>query len=233
MPRRVGQFAHFLLASVLSGCATIPASPDVGIPAGQYAAAFQAAKDAVRDYQFELDRVDAEGGVITTHTRGSSGLATPWLPHTDSGGGAWRGLVQRERRRVEVVFWPAGAEPACDGTSGAHSSAVALRPPLDQGAAMTARVSVFVERVYRPGRRVDATSVRLSSFASDPELKELGLEPAFAVVDRPDPSLQSRIAGDIARRISGGVRGGGQRVHPEHVVGAGHADLHPSRDSID
>jgi hypothetical protein len=206
--------------AVVSGCAG-KSKPDatVAVPAGRYPEAFEAAKDALREFQFELDRVDAAGGIVTTHARGSAGFATPWVPHTSGLEDAGRGFVERERRRAAVVFEAVGA----GGTEGSEPSALlssgkepavarvgvgddalpidlALEP-LDTSGEVRARVRVWVERVYRPGRRVSSTSVRLSSFTSDPELREEGLEPAFAVTTREDEALGGRVAREIVLRM--------------------------------
>ena len=45
---------------------------------GQYAVAFDTARDVLRDNLFTLDRVDGRAGVITTQAKRSAGLASPW-----------------------------------------------------------------------------------------------------------------------------------------------------------
>lgn len=185
--------ALIFTAGVLAGCASRPGAALVDVPAGRYSAVFQAAKDVLRDAQFELDRVDAEGGVITTRARGSSGLATPWLPHSAGFSDAVTGLAQRERRRVEVVFSAAGEADQQRETPGSDVARPALPPDMP----LRLEVLVTVERVYRPGKRVDATGVRLTSYASDPSMRQDGLEPAFAVESRKDAGL----AGVLAEKI--------------------------------
>lgn len=219
MTRLVHRVMIFAAACVpaLSGCAARP--PHVtGAPVapGSYDAAFVAAKDSLREFAFELDRVDGVGGLISTHTRRSSGIATPWIPHSDGLGGAVDGAFEYERRRAVVTFdAPDAPRSPAPETSGAEAPATAAAPAADPGVpewniarepvapdnALTANVRVWVERVYRPGRRVSPTSVRLSSFTSDPELRDAGLEPAIIVPVREDPSLAAKIAADISRRL--------------------------------
>lgn len=191
----------------ISGCAS-KAKPDptVSVPAGQYTVAFEAAKDALREFQFDLERVDAAGGIVTTHRRGSAGFATPWVPHSSSVSDMGEGFVERERRHAAVVFLPVGAAEPVSAEAGSDAQIDYALQPIDTEAELTAKVHVWVERVYRPGRRVSAASVRLSSFTSDPELREEGLEPAFAVETREDPALGARLAAWMSGRIAGVAR---------------------------
>lgn len=210
-----------LVGVALGGCAGAgKVSTEVAVAPGRYAEAFEAAKDVLRSYQFDLDRVDAVSGVVTTHGRGSSGLATPWIPHGSSFGDGVSGAIERERRVAAVVFTSgAGEASAAEGGVDKVDAIDELLPGaipgagagagaavLDSAGEVRARVTVWVERVYSPGRRVSSTSVRLSSFTSDSELREQGLEPSFAVQVREDAALGARIAREIGGRIRGDPR---------------------------
>ena len=68
-----------LCAALLGGCAgSGPRSAEFQVSPGQYARAFDEARDVLTGYRFELDRVDAAGGVIATAPKTTAGLATPW-----------------------------------------------------------------------------------------------------------------------------------------------------------
>ena len=71
--------AFLLLISVLvlSGCATSRPAEFATAPGG-YAAAFDAAREVLREFRFELERVDARSGIITTRPKATAGLATLW-----------------------------------------------------------------------------------------------------------------------------------------------------------
>ena len=164
------------------------------IEAGGYAAAFIAAKDVLRDARFELDRVDARAGVMTTHAKLSAGFGTPWVPHTADGGSAFEALINAEQRSVAVFFEPADASP--DGIGDAWD-----RPLGDlrrHAGAIRGHVSVRVERFRRPGRRVHTTSVRLVSQWRDPELEGRGMQPGFVSPVRRDAKLATRLAQAIS-----------------------------------
>ncbi|HRJ50427.1 MAG TPA: hypothetical protein PKU91_07830, partial [Phycisphaerales bacterium] len=94
------------LAAALTGCAR-SGSPTVQIPAGSYSQAFEATRASLRDFDFSLDRVDAASGVITTATKASSGLATPWDPEQSGLDQEWEDFINRQRRFVRVTFVPA------------------------------------------------------------------------------------------------------------------------------
>jgi len=182
---------------LLTGCAAQKPSR-FSITPEQYDAAFNIARDELRDRHFDLARVDARAGIITTQASASAGLATPWIDHTDTLADSTESAAQRERRRVEVRFIPAG-------TSSESAEPAPENPELDirsQPGPYDVAVRVIIERVYQPGRRIDATSVRLSSFSQDPELVARGEQPAYAVEHREDP----RLAGRIAHAIETSVR---------------------------
>lgn len=177
--------------AVLASCASTPMDVEQrAFESSDYAKAFDAAKDVVREYSFELDRVDAASGVISTAPRAWSGAATPWVPFGSTPGDALGGFVQFEQRTARVEFLPAeeGVERPADMRS--------YEGPI------RAEVSVTVERLYRPGRRVDATSVRLSGFTADPTIDPKGGPPAaFAAEHRQDGALAARVHKAIISRL--------------------------------
>lgn len=165
----------------LGSCAAPSGPTEVVVPAGQYSEVFQRAKDVLRELEFELDRIDARAGVISTAPRSWSGAATPWIPHASLGSDPIDGLAHFERRMARIEFVPAS------GGEGDVNVA-------NTGGDLTARVHVSVERVYRPLRRADPTSIKLSSQAIDPPLLESGIQPTFSSEYRADEALAAKIA---------------------------------------
>jgi len=180
-----------LTIACLTGCGSTTPSREFAVPHGQYADAFEATKDVLREQEFELARVDAREGVVSTLPRQWAGFMTPWIPQDAEPGAAIDGFLNHERRRARVVFDPPIGEALHD-------------PWVDRRSfdgALTGRVDVTVERIQRPNRRVGVPSVRLSSFARDPEGEALG-EPSWFVVDsHSDEYLAGRIAGLIRARM--------------------------------
>jgi hypothetical protein len=168
------------LLALGSGCATPPA------PRGDtiYERTFNATKDIIREARFDLARVDAARGVITTRQRASAGYLTPWVDHADSFGESVEGTVLRERRIARVRF-----RPDVDGEE------------LAEADVLTVEFGVEVLRVYEPGRRLDPNSIRLSSVKLDPAMRDSGLLPTFAVPRRTDLDFAERLAERLRERL--------------------------------
>lgn len=188
------------LAATLGGCAAGQArSPQVDFDASEYPRVFDAARLALRDNGFEIDRVDAAAGVITTRPKPTAGLATFWDPEQSSLVQEWEDLANHQRRRVTISFEPRAAIPL----EPARDQAASGPPPEDRREStgpMIARVQVVMERVNRPGWRLDPTSVRAASTTRDPALDPRRMQPAFDVPTTQDPHLAGRIATMIQRR---------------------------------
>lgn len=179
------------LVGVLGGCSSSRVSPEtppttLSVPIGGYLTAFDATREALRDRGFQLDRIDAAAGVITTRPRGSAGLLAPWDTAQSTFKQERDEMLQPTQRRVRVTFTPLDGSEALESPDGP----------------MEARVRVDLDRVYRSNWRPSAVSVRLSSFAVDPDRVERGLGGRFAVPDGRDPALEERIARDIRERIA-------------------------------
>ncbi|MBL0927222.1 MAG: hypothetical protein IBJ11_06155 [Phycisphaerales bacterium] len=191
--------AAIALTPLLSGCAASGEGPALSFPAGEYPVYFQAAKDVLRDARFDLARIDAQSGIVQTDPRASSGFATPWIPHSATFADSVEGVAQRQRRIATIAFSPPTSPP----TAGQAPSAPG---PTDPNTPMTLSVSVMIQRTYRPGRRVDPTSIRLSSFTVDTLSEQAGEPRQFSSDLRPDPALAASLAAKIrdrAREISG------------------------------
>lgn len=167
------------LAGGMTGCRS-PRGADVyaGVTSGvapAYPLAFERAKDRLRELGFELDRIDARAGVITTRPRIGSGLATPWVP-TEHG---VSDLAHRNRRVATVRFAAANGPPAED-----------LR---DHAGAVDVECSVEVQRVYVPGRRPSPTSVRLGGSWRDTALPSVDNQTRYATIVDTDEEMAHRI----------------------------------------
>ncbi len=167
----------------VASCTSSPAVTELRVTADEYPRAFQAAKDVLRNASFELDRVDASAGIITTVPRPWAGFMTPWVPHATGGRSALEGFAQNERRVARVRFEPS------DQANAESSDRIA-------------RVEVDVEHVERPGRRVSVASARLTSQWTDPRLLNQGLQPSYAYSSAADPDLAARLLREVTDRMS-------------------------------
>lgn len=188
------------LALIIPSACTSPAGPsDLVIAPGNYPAAFDAARNALRNDGFELERVDAVAGVITTRPKGGAGIATPWDSTQSTARQEWDDLMSRHARAVRITFEPTGqpAAPVEEGTQGTGSPGfIDLRAAQGE---VTMRVWAVVERTYRPNRRVESKAIRLSSYTTDPALRARAMQPSYAVAWERDPRLEATIASRVNR----------------------------------
>ncbi len=198
MRRTVLQFLTMIVCACAIlpaiGCSSVARSTAFKIEANDYNEAFEAAKNTVRAFGFELDRVDARAGVLTSRPRRSSGFATPWIPHASDLGDAWHGLLHGEARTVTVVFRPQA------GTGALRLRRDPRYDVRDHDGPVRVRVDVLLRREQRPGLRADPTSVRLLSSTTAGSASET--PDAFIPVGR-DMPLAGRIAKALQKRISG------------------------------
>jgi hypothetical protein len=176
--------------------ASAPAAT-IQLEAGEYARAFDAARNELRELGFILDRVDAQAGVITTLPKGTGGLATPWDQEQSGLDDRAEDAVERHRRIVRVDFMPAGAAPgSAEG-----------RDLRTEAGPIEGQVSATVYRVHQPGWRVNPQAILDSSYTRDPQLDERGMS-AYGVAVRQDDALARRIAVRVRTRTSQQHAGG-------------------------
>lgn len=171
-----------LLAGVgaaLVGCAA-EGTGEFRVPAGRYAAAFDATRDVLRDYRLPVERVDAAQGVITSADKASAGWATPWDVEQTTAAQETSDLFNQQRRRVRVTFDPPGTDP-------------------DQP--VIGRVQVTVMRVQAPGVRLNPRSVQLTTTARDPALTARQVWGQYDLPVTRDSALEARLARAIERRL--------------------------------
>lgn len=178
------------MAILLGGCAKESVPPaSFRITSAEYDAYFDAAREALRDHHFDLERVDARSGVITTRPVAAAGWATPWIDHASTSKQATNDLIHRNRRIASVRFSPVQTETG-------------VARPIDPvsedlrafDGTIEVSVSVVLEEVYRSGRRVSPASIRLSSFTEDPRSDAIGAQQLRTRTVGTDSALASRLA---------------------------------------
>jgi len=184
-----------LAACVLGGCSSSSPVQTFEIPAGQYAAAFDATRDVLRDRRFVLDRVDAGEGVVTSLPKPTSGLATPWDADQSAFADEVEDLVHAQQRRVRVSF----VSQAGDGTDFSNAACVG-------------RVDVVLERMHLVGWQPSGKAILHSGFATDPVAQAEGRAARYEVPIARDDALAARIARDIRDRLR--ERAGAQPAVP-------------------
>jgi hypothetical protein len=81
-----------------------------------------------------------------------------------------------------------------------------VRPTLDEDlreevGPLVMKVDVIVDRVQRPGRRVETSSMSRSTFTMDTALAERGMLPTYSVARTRDDKLAARLASEIRARM--------------------------------
>jgi len=204
--------------AALAACSTTPRAatrspinaatrptPAIIIPAGRYTQAFDTARDTVRSLRFDLERVDARQGVLSTRAKPTDGLATPWDLEQTTTRQEIEDLVNQQARRIRVVFLAPVARP--EGKA-APADEIDDLPPLQEAPAaqdllshtgsVTMRVVVTRTRTHRPGWRLSTNSVRSSTFAVDPSRGETA-----EVAEYESPAGEDK---DLALRVVEQVR---------------------------
>lgn len=181
-----------LLAPGLAGCATADSPTELVIEAGDYPHVFEAAKATLRSMRFDLERIDARAGVISTAEKSTAGLFMPW----DAGWSSFRqdleDTVQHQRRRARITF----ERPEAAGAPPPESD----QDLREQTGLLTMRVRVVIERVQRPGWRINTTSIGLSTRAVDPALAGRDMIPEYRVAIGEDAAFSARLLRAIRQR---------------------------------
>ena len=175
------------VVSLLSGCASRETDTrKFTIAPGHYPAAFDATREVLRQMDFELDRVDAVAGVITTRPRFSAGAFEPWDATQSSFKDEWEDAMNMQARAVRISFV---------STAGAASSDPAAEPE------MVGSVWVTLYRNQRSGRRLDSEWVGGSTFASDPLMQRRHTSTYLVPIRRDEP-LEARLAAQIQHELA-------------------------------
>ncbi|MBX3358249.1 MAG: hypothetical protein KF745_07460 [Phycisphaeraceae bacterium] len=181
--------AIILAAILLGACTPTAKTADLDLAPGQYDTAFVSTRRVLRDTQFDVDRVDARAGVITTAPKPTAGLATPWDEEQQTFDAEVDDLLNRHRRIVRVTFEPApGAAPTDADPVDRDIQDLARTGPT------VMRIRVVLLRVERPGWRPDLNGAKLNVRSVDPDLARRGLLPSYTVPIGEDRDLAKRLA---------------------------------------
>lgn len=202
--RATGTMVEGQVVEAASTDGTAPLAPAVrrSVARSAYAGeggCFDLARDILREEGFVLDRVDAQGGVITTRAKTTAGFATPWHSDQSTASQEVEDLASRQQRTVRITF------EAPNGTM--FEDLRSAEAAGTESTELTMTVRVIVERMSRPGWRVNTTSVRLSSYCIDTELRDRGMAGQYAVAREDDQDLAERLANEILSRQARIARG--------------------------
>ena len=161
-----------IVVGVLVGGCSSARSPEFEIGPGRYDAAFDATREVLREHRFQLERVDAAAGVITTQPKSTAGAASPWDKEQSTLGQEVEDLLNLQRRVVRVSF--------------------------EEG---KGRVEVTVYRMQTPGLRPSSRAIALTHVAANPQATAQGTGTAYETAVSQDTRLAARLAEAIGKRI--------------------------------
>ena len=191
--RRVaGVCAAILAVLPVVGCASSPSGPSyLPVPHAQYERAFDAACAAARDEGFVPEVVDRNAGAIESAPKFAGSAIEPWTWGEMTAGDVVEGTFGFERRRARFEFVPAGFRPAAPegnaplagpilpgsergkGSEPGKASGPGKASDLARGEGeLEVRVSVSVERQFRPGYQGGAYTRALGSYSRDTTTKD-------------------------------------------------------------
>ncbi len=166
---------------LMQGCAGTRAGVVFVLDAGAYDSAIDASRSVLRDAGFEIDRVDAEAGIITTLLKPTAGFATPWDGDQTTLGQETSDLLNQQHRAVTITF--ASDDPDAD-----------LRLTTEP---ITARVDVVIYRIRTSGWKIETETISRSSFSRDPIAQSRGSPGRFAQPVKRDDKLAQRLSARI------------------------------------
>lgn len=202
-PMAVLRLLLLVLLAAQAACTPDNASPEFAVPAGSYRRAFEASESVLRDFRFNLARVDARAGVISSQAKNTSGLATPWDVEQSTLGQEFEDLVSNHSRRIRITFERSGGSSgslAAGGDAAATSGGGA--PENFDNAPLVGRVDVVLIRTYARNWRPSSTSILDSSYAYDPMLAQSGQSQVYEAPLTRDERLAARIAERIRARLA-------------------------------
>lgn len=138
--------------------------------------AFDAARKVLSSHGFELERVDAVNGVISTAPKSSAGLATPWDLDQTTFKQEMDDFLNYQERRVRIEF---------------------ARDAHLPDSKWVGNVTVNMYRHQTPGSRVPSKSATLWTATRDPLKDQQGLGLYYKVPTKRDTKLERRLAEEI------------------------------------
>jgi hypothetical protein len=202
----------------LCGCASTPVGPGhLAVEGDRYEDAFAAACEVLRAQGLAPEVVDGRTGRIETGPRYAPSLVEPWGWGEVTASEALEGTLAFERRRARVEFMSAAGGPL------APDAAAPLVGPLLPGAdregpadlaeslartpveALEMRVTVSVERQFRPGKQSSPYTRAFGGYARDVTTPDPPGAPRDRSVWTPvarDERLERAIVAEIERRLA-------------------------------
>lgn len=189
------------LWGALGGCAAREEPATFNVAQGEYERAFVATRAVLREVNFEIERVDAARGVITTRARSDAGVFTPWTGYQLDAASAVEGSLNQQRRRVRVTFVPIADQATYEGGGGDQDRIGSQLDEVASRGPWTAYVDVGVTRMQTSGLRPPPRTVLLSSVSVDPIAQAQGIATIYEVPVSQDTAMAAALTRRIRKRL--------------------------------
>ncbi|MEY3141876.1 MAG: hypothetical protein RLY21_369 [Planctomycetota bacterium] len=205
--------AAILAVSSVAGCASSPSGPTyLSVPHAQYDRVFDAACAAARDEGFVPEVTDRNAGAIESAPKFAGSAIEPWTWGTMTADDVVEGTFGFERRRARFEFVPAGFRPTAPEGTAPLAGPILPGSERGKGADLTraegeleVRVSVSVERQFRPGYQGGAYTRALGSYSRDVTMKDDPATPrdrsTWTAVAR-DERMERALIDRLAKRLA-------------------------------
>jgi len=178
------------------------------LDSSHYAAAFDAAVSAVRAHGLEPKVMDRRGGVIETDAIQTPSLLEPWAWQGTDRDLALLNTLANTRRRIRVEFTPSTGTPLARIPAETLESPDVLGMAIGEDLTEThkpidARVWVWVERTYSPGRNLSSWTLSKTSYerpeVADPRWAHV---PGRVIVpESRDRGAEQQLLAEVAQAI--------------------------------
>lgn len=201
-----------VLLALLSGtgCTTSSTGRDrLTLDASHYPEAFDAAVAAVRSHGLEPKVMDRRGGVIETDAIQTPSLLEPWAWQGTDRDLALLNTLANTQRRIRVEFTPARGTPLAKTTAETLESPDLLGMDMSEdltktNAPIDARVWIWIERTYRPGRNLSSWTLSKTSYeqplVNDPRWEQVPRR--VAVPEARDRGAEQQLLEEVAQALN-------------------------------
>jgi hypothetical protein len=212
-----------------TGCATVTEGPEfVPVQQGSYERAFDAACAVAREEGLIPEITDRRAGSIETQPRTAGSLLEPWAWQDLTASEVVEGTFGFERRRARFEFVPAGFRPIPPEATAPLAGPILPGSSRGTGADVASatgdlelRVSVSVERQFRPGYQGPAYTRSLGSFSTDVTRKDdpraprdLSMWTPISRDERLERILLERVAAKLAAEAPESAKAPSTEVSP-------------------
>jgi hypothetical protein len=208
MLRQGLQTVLLLTVIIGTGCTAATGPSRLTIQPSEYTEAFDAAVSAVRSHGLEPRIMDRRSGVIETDAIQTPSLLEPWAWQGTDRDLALLNTLGNTQRRIRIEFSPSAGVPLARTPAQTLESPDLLGLTINEDLTHTdhpidARVWVWVERTYRPGRKLSSWTLSKTTYER-PEVNDAHWEQVsrrVVVPEARDRGAEQQLLSEVAQAI--------------------------------